>query len=284
MFWKPLYNVLAGLFELLVVNGPPMKALAGRKTAVKEAEWVATGPFYSQCTQGEWGARTGYRRTLVEERARLLNGVPKPLEDAHLKLRAVVRAVRGVWARAMLEALLAGQTNPTSLANLACGRLRQKRFTLLGRFTPHHALMLTEALSDLDYLSEAIERVNIKVERRLTPAQSTIAFLDSLPGIGRPIAQGILAELGNEVSRFASPRPLASWAGLCPGNTESAGKRYSGRTRNGSPSLRQTLVEAAHGAARTKDTYLCVPYGPIAARWGRRRALVALAHPLLTSV
>jgi len=144
--------------------------------------------------------------------------------------------------------------------------------------------MLTEHLSHLDYLSEAIERVNAELEARLAEAEGVVALLDTIPGISRHIAQVIVAELGADVDRFPSPRHLASWAGLCPGNNESAGKRYSGRTRKGSPYLRQTLVEAAHGAARTKATYLSAQYRHIAARRGRRRALVALAHTLLTIV
>ena len=296
VYWKPIYNLLEGLFELMVVNAQHIKTIPGRKTDVRDAEWVADllrhgllrGSFIPSAPQRELRELTRYRRTLVEERARLLNRVQKTLEDANLKLAAVVTDISGVSARAMLEALLAGQTDPTVLANLARGRLREKREALsqalLGRFKPHHAFMLTEHLSHLDYLSEAIERVNAELEARLAEAEAVVTLLDTIPGISRHIAQVIVAELGADVDRFPSPRHLASWAGLCPGNNESAGKRYSGRTRKGSPYLRQTLVEAAHGAARTKDTYLSAQYRHIAARRGRRRALVALAHTLLTIV
>lgn len=296
VYWKPIYNLLEGLFELMVVNAQHIKAIPGRKTDVRDAEWVADllrhgllrGSFIPSAPQRELRELTRYRRTLVEERARLLNRVQKTLEDANLKLAAVVTDISGVSARAMLEALLAGQTDPMVLANLARGRLREKREALsqalLGRFKPHHAFMLTEHLSHLDYLSEAIERVNAELEARLAEAEGVVTLLDTIPGISRHIAQVIVAELGADVDRFPSPRHLASWAGLCPGNNESAGKRYSGRTRKGSPYLRQTLVEAAHGAARTKDTYLSAQYRHIAARRGRRRALVALAHTLLTIV
>jgi len=296
VFWKPIYNVLEGLFELLVVNAQHIKAIPGRKTDVKDAEWVADllrhgllrGSFIPSASQRELRELSRYRRTLVEERARLLNRVQKTLEDANIKLGAVVSDIMGVSARAMLEALLAGQTDPTVLADLARGRLRDKRDTLsqalLGRFNAHHAFMLTEHLSHLDYLSEAIDRVSGELDRRLTEAEQVIILLDTIPGISRHIAQVILAELGPEVSRFDSPGHLASWAGLCPGNNESAGKRYSGRTRKGSPYLRQTLIEAAHGAARTKYTYVSAQYRRISARRGRRRALVAVAHTLLTIV
>jgi transposase len=296
VYWKPIYNLLEGLFELMVVNAQHIKTIPGRKTDVRDAEWVADllrhgllrGSFIPSAPQRELRELTRYRRTLVEERARLLNRVQKTLEDANLKLAAVVTDISGVSARAMLEALLAGQTDPTVLANLARGRLREKREALsqalLGRFKPHHAFMLTEHLSHLDYLSEAIERVNAELEVRLAEAEAVVTLLDTIPRISRHIAQVIVAELGADVDRFPSPRHLASWAGLCPGNNESAGKRYRGRTRKGSPYLRQTLVEAAHGAARTKDTYLSAQYRHIAARRGRRRALVALAHTLLTIV
>lgn len=296
VLWKPIYNVLEGLFELLVVNAQHIKAIPGRKTDVKDAEWVADllrhgllrSSFIPSASQRELRELSRYRRTLVEERARLLNRVQKTLEDANIKLGAVVSDIMGVSARAMLEALLAGQTDPVALADLARGRLRDKREALsqalLGRFKAHHAFMLTEHLSHLDYLSEAIERVSAELDRRLAEAEQIVILLDTIPGISRHIAHVILAELGSDVTRFASPRQLASWAGLCPGNNESAGKRYSGRTRKGSPYLRQTLVEAAHGAARTKDTYLSAQFRRIAARRGRRRALVAVAHTLLTIV
>ena len=296
VYWKPIYNLLEGLFELMVVNAQHIKTIPGRKTDVRDAEWVADllrhgllrGSFIPSAPQRELRELTRYRCTLVEERARLLNRIQKTLEDANLKLAAVVTDISGVSARAMLEALLAGETDPTVLADLARGRLREKREALsqalLGRFKPHHAFMLTEHLSHLDYLSEAIGRVNAELEARLVEAEGVVTLLDTIPGISRHIAQVIVAELGPDVDRFPSPRHLASWAGLCPGNNESAGERYSGRTRKGSPYLRQTLVEAAHGAARTKDTYLSAQYRHIAARRGRRRALVALAHTLLTIV
>jgi transposase len=176
----------------------------------------------------------------------------------------------------------------SSLADLAHGRLREKREALIralsGRFKPHHAFMLTEHLSHLDYLSEAIERVKAEIERRLAPVEREASLLDTIPGVSLHIAHIVLAEIGTDLSRFPSARNLASWTGLCPGNNERAGKRYSGRIRKGSPHLRQALIEAAHGAARAKNTYLSAQYPHISARRGRRRALVALAHTLLTII
>jgi transposase len=193
-----------------------------------------------------------------------------------------------VSARAMLDALLAGQADPNALAALAKGRLRDKHDQLVQALTgflkPHHAFMLTEHLAHLDYLGEAIDRVTTEIEHRLKAVEPEVALLDTIPGISQHIAQVVLAEIGSNINRFPSARHLASWAGLCPGNNESAGKRYSGKTRKGSPYLRNALVEAAHAAVRTKQTYLAAQYRRLAARRGRKRALVALAHTMLTII
>jgi transposase len=296
VYWKPIYNLLEGHFELLVVNAQHIKTVPGRKTDVADAEWIADllrhgllrGSFIPDAPQREVRELTRYRRTLVEERARLINRLQKVLEDANIKLSSVVSNIMGVSARAMLEALLAGQTDPTALAALARGRLRDKHDQLVqalaGYFKPHHAFMLTEHLAHLDYLTEAIQRVETELEQRLHPVASEVALLDTIPGVSQQIAHVVLAEIGTDLSRFPSARHLASWAGLCPGNNESAGKRYSGKTRKGSPYLRNALVEAAHAAVRTKNTYLAAQYRRIAARRGRKRALVALAHTMLTII
>jgi transposase len=296
VYWRPLYNVLEGHFELLVVNAQPIKAVPGRKTDVHDAEWIADllrhgllrGSFIPEASQREVRELTRYRRTLVDERARLINRVQKVLEDANLKLSSVVSNIMGVSARAMLDALLVGQADPNALAALARGRLRDKHDQLVQALTgflkPHHAFMLTEHLAHLDYLGEAIERVTTEIEQRLKAVETEVALLDTIPGISQHIAQVVLAEIGSHINRFPSARHLASWAGLCPGNNESAGKRYSGKTRKGSPYLRNALVEAAHAAARTKQTYLAAHYRRLAARRGRKRALVALAHTMLTII
>jgi transposase len=296
VYWKPLYNLLAGHFELLVVNAQPIKAVPGRKTDVADAEWIADllrhgllrGSFIPDAPQREVRELTRYRRTWVDERARLINRIQKVLEDANIKLSSVVSNIMGVSARAMLEARLAGQTDPTALATLPRGRLREKHDPLIqalsGFLKPHPAFMLTEHLAHLDYLSAAIERVTTEIEQRLKPVQAEVTFLDTIPGISQQIAHVVLAEIGTDLTRFPSARHLASWAGLCPGNNESAGKRYSGKTRKGSPYLRHALVEAAHAAAPTKNTYLAAQYRRIAARRGRKRAWVAVAHTLLTII
>ncbi len=196
--------------------------------------------------------------------------------------------MRGVSARAILEALLAGATDPALLAELARGRLRAKRDELaravVGRFTAHHAFLVTEHLSHLDYLEEAMARVSAAIADRLQEDQAAVELLDTVPGISTRAAQVLLAELGTDLSRFPDARHLASWAGMCPGNAESGGKRQSGKTRKGNPALRQALIQIAHVASKTKDTYLAAQYRRIAARRGKKRALVALGHTILVMV
>ena len=295
-FWKPVYNILEGSFELLVVNAQHLKAVPGRKTDVRDAEWIADllrhgllrPSFIPAPEQRHLRDLTRYRTHLVEERARLTNRLQAVLEDANVKLAAVVTDVRGVSARAILEALIAGETDPATLAELARGRLRAKRDLLaqavVGRFTTHHAFIIAEQLSHLDYLEEAMDRVSAEIAQRLQEEQAAIDLLDTVPGISRRAAEVVLAEIGADLSRFPSAQHLASWAGMCPGNAESGGKRLSGKTRKGNRWLRQVLIEIAHVAAKTKDTYLAAQYRRIAARRGKKRALVALGHTILVII
>ncbi len=268
VYWKPIYNLLEGLFELLVVNAQHLKTVPGRKTDVRDAEWIADllrhgllkGSFIPPAPQRELRDLTRHRTSLVQERARLVNRLQKVLEDANLKLAAVVTDIMGVSARAMLEAILEGQTDPAVLADLAQGKLRAKvpqlEQALAGHVKPHHRFLLAELLAHIDYLDEAIERVGGEVAARLQSATEDIDLLDSIPGVNQRTAEIMLAEMGQDLSRFPSSGHLTSWAGICPGNNESAGKRKRGKTRKGSPWLRQALIEAAHGAARSKQTYL----------------------------
>jgi transposase len=265
----------------------------GRKTDVKNAEWIADllrhglirGSFIPTPAQRQLRDLTRYRTHLVEERARLTNRLQTVLEDANVKLASVVTDIRGVSARAILAALIAGETDPVVLAELARGRLRAKREVLaqavVGRFTPHHAFLITEHLSQLDYLEEAVERVSAEIAQRLQAEQEALELLDTIPGVGRRAAEIILAEIGTDMARFPSAKHLASWAGMCPGNKESGGKRLSGKTRKGNPWLRQVLIEVAHAASKTKDTYLAAQYRRLATRRGKQRALVALGHTIL---
>lgn len=293
VYWKPVYNILEGQMELLVVNAQHIKAVPGRKTDVKDAEWIAEllqhgllrASFIPPQSQRDLRDLTRYRTTLVRERARIVNRLQKVLEDANLKLAGVATDVMGVSGRAMLEALLAGQTDTGQLAELAKGRLRKKipelKEALTGRVREHHRFMLSEQLSHIDYLDEAIERLTAEIGERLRPFEEEIRLLDTIPGINRQTAEELIAEIGTDMSRFPDGHHLASWAGMCPGHNESGGKRKSGKTRKGNGWLRSTLVEAAHGAAHTKDTYLASQYHRLVGRRGKKRALVAVGHSLL---
>ena len=295
-YWRPVYNLLEGQFELVVGNAYHMKTVPGRKTDVKDAEWIAEllrhglirASFIPAPAQRQLRDLTRYRTHLVEERARLTNRLQVVLEDANVKLASVVTDVAGVSARAMLQALIAGETNPATLAELARGRLRSKRDLLAqaveGRFLPHHAFMITEQLSHLDYLEDALERLSHEIAQRLQAEHEAITLLDTVPGISARAAEILLAEIGADLTRFPSAKHLASWAGICPGNKESGGKRLSGKIRKANPWLRQVLIEIAHVASKTKATYLAAQYRRIAARRGKKRALVALGHTVLVIV
>ena len=298
IYWRPVYNILEaiGVFELLVVNAQHIKAVPGRKTDTHDAAWIATllrhgllrGSFIPPRPLRELRDLTRYRSELVHDRVRLVNRLHKVLEDANIKLAMVATDVMGASGRAIFAALIAGETDPERLADLARGRLQQKRQelegALKGQFRSHHAFLLAELLSQIDALEEAEERVTAELEARLQEETDALAYLDTIPGVNERIAQIIIAEIGTDMSRFPSAKHLASWAGICPGNHESAGKRRSGRTRKGSRWLRQALTEAAHGAAHTKKTYLAALYQRIAARRGRKKAVIAVAHAILVIV
>ncbi len=246
VYWKPIFNLLEGQFELMVVNAQHIKAVPGRKTDVRDAEWIADllrhgllrGSFIPDATQRELRDLTRHRTTQVQERARAVNRLQKVLEDANLKLAAVATDVLGVSARAMLEALLAGETDPSVVADLAQGKLRAKvpqlKQALAGQLKPHHGFLLAELLAHIDYLDEAITRVSGEIASRLEQAEDDIELLDSIPGVSRRTAEILLAEIGQDLERFPSAGHLASWAGMCPGNHESAGKRKSGKRCKGS--------------------------------------------------
>jgi transposase len=294
VYWKPVYNLLEGEFEILVVNAEHIKKF-GDKTDVTDAEWIADllchgllkGSFIPSAEQRAWRDLTRYRTTLTDERSREVNRVQKVLEDANLKLASVATDVMGVSGRAILEQLIQGRTDPATLAELAKGRLREKRGllekALAGRFKPHHRFMLIQHLSHIDFLDEQIAKLDAEIEEQLRPFQAELARWDQIPGINQRIAQVLLAEIGVDLKQFQDAAHLASWAGMCPGNHESAGKRKSGKTHKGSVWLRRALVEAAHGAARTKDKYFQNLYHHLAGRRGPKRAIVAVGHSLLVT-
>lgn len=296
IYWKPIFNLLEGNFEVLLVNAAHLKAVPGKKTDVKDCEWIADllahgllkGSFIPPESIRDLRDLTRYRKSLTDERNREVNRLQKLLESANIKLSSVATDVMGVSGRAMLEAILSGSTDPEVLAELARGKLRKKlsllREALQGRFRPHHRFMLEQILSHLDFLDEAIERVSKEVENRIVPFQKEIELLKTIPGVDQRIAEVIVSEIGVDMSRFPSHRHLASWAGLCPGNHESAGKRKSGKVRKGSQWLRRGLVESSWAASRAKETYLNALFHRMVRRKGKKKANVAVGHAILVIV
>jgi transposase len=293
VYWKPIWNLLEDAFDLLLVNPRDSKAVPGRKTDVSDAEWIADllrhgllrGSYVPDRPQRELRELTRYRLSLVRERTAEANRLQKTLEGANIKLASVATDILGKSGRDILQALVAGAEDTAALAQLAQGRLREKipelEQALAGRVDAHHRFMLTEHLAHIDFLETAIARVSAEIADRLRPVTETVERLDTIPGIGQYLAEALIAEIGTDMSRFPTAAHLASWAGMCPGNHESAGKRRSGRTRKGSPWLRTLLVQAAHAGARKKDTYLGAQYRRLAARRGKSRAAGAVGHTIL---
>lgn len=296
VYWRPVFNLLEDDFTVLLVNAAHIKNVPGRKTDVKDCEWIADllshgllkGSFIPPEPIRDLRDLTRYRKSLIDERVREVNRLQKVLEAANIKLSSVATDVMGASGRAMLEALTKGSTDPSVLSDLAKGRLRKKlpqlRQALEGRFRSHHQFMVGEILNHLDFLDEAIERVSEEVCKRSAPFSEKVTLLDLIPGIDRRVAEGVLSEIGVEMSRFPTDKHLASWAGLCPGNNESGGKRKSGKTRKGNSWLRRYLTEAAWAATRKKGSYLAALYNRLAVRRGKKKALVAVAHRLLVII
>lgn len=293
VYWKPIYNLLEGTLELLAVNAQHIKQVPGRKTDVWNCEWIAdllrhgllTASFIPDRDQRELRELTRYRTSLVRERSAELNRLKKVLEGANIKLAVVTKDMMGVSAREMLQALVAGQDGSATMAELARGRLRAKipqlEQALTGQMGAHQRFLLAEQLAHIDFLDEQIDRVSAEIAERLHPFDQAITLLDTIPGVARRGAEVLVAEIGVEMQRFPTAAHLASWAGMAPGNNESAGKRRSGKTRKGSPWLRELLVEAAHAAGHTKDTYLGAQYRRLVGRKGRKRAAIAVGHSIL---
>jgi transposase len=294
VYWKPVWNLLEGSFTLLLVNAHHIKTVPGRKTDVRDCEWIADllrhgllrASFVPDRPQRELRELTRYRTTLIRDRTAEVNRLQQTLEGANIKLASVASDVLGVSGRAMLAALVEGTPPPALLADLARGRRREKRGAveraLTGRFAAHQRFLVAEHLTRIDSLNEAIERVSAAIAARVRPYEDAITRLDAIPGLGRRTAEILVAEIGVAMSRFPSARHLARWAGMCPGNNESAGKRKSGRTRKANPWLRAALVEAGQAASHTKDTALVARYQRLVGRRGKKKAIVALGHRILT--
>ena len=293
VYWKPIYNLLEERFTLLLVNAAHVKVVPGRKRDVGDAQWLAellrrgllAGSFVPDRPQRELQELTRYRSSLVRERTAEVNRLQKTLEGANIKLASVVSDVTGVSARAMLGELVAGQDDAATLAALAQGQLRRKRAdleqALTGRMSAHQRFMVAQHLAHIDGLDEQIAAVGVEIGERVRPFEAELAILDSIPGIGRWSAEVILAEIGTDMSRFPDAAHLASWAGMCPGHDESAGKRRSGKTRKGSSWLRVTLTEAAYAAGRGKDTYLSQRYHRLIGRLGKKKTALAVGRTIL---
>ena len=274
-YWKPVYNILENNFEVLLVNAQHIKAVPGRKTDVNDAEWIADllrhgllrASFVPPLGQRELRELTRYRSTFVRERATLVNRVQKVLESANIKLASVATDVMGVSGRAMLAALMEGQATPEDMADLAKGRLREKRAELAkaldGRVKPHHRFVLTELLCQIDNLDETIARFDEQIEAYCRPFEEAVTLLDTIPGVARETAEVIVAEIGMDMSRFPSADHLAAWAGVAPGNNESAGKRRSGKTRKGNNLGRR--LDPGRPCRRAHQGYLLG--GPVSSSW-----------------
>lgn len=295
VYWKPVFNLLEGNFTVWVLNAQHVKNVPGRKTDVKDAQWLADllrhglvqPSFIPPQSQRDMRDLTRERTNFVRQRATLVNRVQKVLEGANLKLGDVATNVMGVSGRAILEAIISGESDTKVLADLAKGRMRSKRAALegalQGKVRAHHRFVLTELLCQIDSLEETIDHFDeeIKAACEADGKEDVVNLLDTIPGVGRGLAEVLVAEIGTDMTRFPTAGHLAAWAGVAPGNNESAGRKRSGKTRKGDIWLRVGLVQAARAAVRTKGTYLAAQYRRLVTRRGDKRALVAVAHSIL---
>jgi transposase len=293
VYWRPVFNILEEGRAIILVNPQHLKTVPGRKTDVKDAEWLADllrhgllkPSFIPPAPVRELRELTRYRKTLVQARTDEINRLQKALEGANVKLTLVVSDVLGVSARSMLAALLGGEQDPAILAELARGRLRTKltalRRALDGRVKPHHLVLIGQTLAHIDFLEESIGQVQQAIEQCLGSFTEAVELLQTIPGVGEVVATALVAEIGTDVSRFPSAKHLASWVGVCPGNKESGGKRLSGRTTKGNVWVRAMLAEAVWSIAQHRGTYLHAQYHRLARRRGKLKAAMAVAHSVL---
>ena len=296
-YWKPIYNILEGNFEVWVVNASHVKNVPGRKTDVKDAHWLADlmrhgllRPSYiPNQEQREWRDLTRMRLTLVRERATLSNRLHKALEGANIKLGAVASDILGASSRRMLHGLVNNpELSPSDLADYAIGKLREKHDDLTealeGRMNDHHRFMIDQLLEHINELDRRIRTFEARIEELVAPFRRAVELVDTIPAVSRTAANAIVSEIGADMTRFATAGHLGSWLGLCPGNNESGGKRLSGRTRKGNRYARATLVQVAHVVCRMPETQYHSLYHRVASRRGKKRALIAVAHALVRTI
>jgi len=295
IYWRPVYYLLEDHMECWLLNAQHLRNVPGRKTDVKDAEWICQlvehglvrASFVPPREIRELRDLVRYRKAQIEERTREVQRLEKTLQDAGIKLSSVASRVLGVSGRLMLDAMISGTHNPEVLAELAKGKLRNKlpalREALQGRFTGHHALIVSRQLAHIDFLDEAIAELSQQVDEVIAPFASKVTLLDTIPGVDKRTAELLIAEIGADMSVFPTHRHLASWAGICPGQNESAGKSRSGKTRKGSKWLRAGLTEAAKASSRSKGTYLSAQYQRLRGRRGHQKATIATAHSILVA-
>jgi len=293
VYWKPVWNILEGQFEVLLVNAQHIKAVPGRKTDQNDAEWIADllqhglvrGSFVPPTPIRELRDLTRYRVSLVQECNRIANRIQKVLEDGNIKLASVATDALGASGRAMLKAMTEGEEDVEKLAEMSRGLLRNKipelQRALEGRLRSHHRFLLKELMEHLEFVESKIARLEREIGEHLRPFEEMVERLCTIPGVEWVTASGLVAEIGINMKQFADAEHLASWAGLCPGSYESAGKRKSGKTRKGSAWLRRCLCQAAWAVSTKKNNYLSALYRRLAARRGKKRAIIAVAHALL---
>jgi transposase len=293
VFWRPVWAVLEGQFELMLVNPHHIKAIPGRKTDAKDCEWIADllqhgllrGSFVPPTEIQDLRDLTRYRAELRQAQNKVDNRIQKLLEQCNIKLSSVASNTLGASGRLMIEAIISGEDDPERLADLAKRRLREKipqlQLALAGRVRDHHRFLLMEYMGEWKALRERIGRIEQEIDRRIRPFEEAVALWESVPGVDHITACNLVAEVGVNMGQFESAQHLASWAGLCPGNNESAGKRLSGTTRDGNKWLRRSLCQAAWAVTRKKDCYVSAQFKRLAARRGVKRAVMAVAHSML---
>ena len=294
VYWRPVYQLLEGQFELVVANAQQIKRVPGRKTDVTDAEWLAdlmrhgliAPSFVPDQAQRQLRELTRHRSNVTGRRTQCVNEVHRTLEGTNIKLSSVATDITGVSAMDMLGQILAGEKDPNVLAELARGVLRKKipelRRALQGVVHSHQQLILSQLLADIDHCEEQMEVLNVEIAKRLAAEQELIKRFDEIPGVNVRVAEVVIAELGTDTKRFGSAGRACAWAGVCPANRESGGRRYSARSRFGNKHLKSTLLQAGRAAGRSKNTYLGAQFRRICSRRGSKRAALAVGHSILT--